>query len=102
MTTLFKSVGAARESLRYLRGVCQGLEHYDYDQKKVEESYHLILSTLPTKPLSEEEIKHLCFEEVLGRDYGAMNPVLAIELTIRALRDAGVLFVSEGDEGVGL
>ncbi len=53
------------------------------------------LAAAPAQAKSEDEILTLCFEKVLCGDYGAMNPITCIGLTVRALRDAGCLYVKE-------
>lgn len=89
--TLYRAIEAAREVLS-LPSVIDKICYCHITNLGEKCKYCDALSTLPAKPMSEERISQF-FGHLFPADYPTPNTTM--QQIIRALRDAGVLYVEE-------
>lgn len=103
--TLHKSIEAAREAMRqtaeYLHGLIRDNPQTMYARNFAIE-LEKALSTLPAKPMSEDEMLNLCLtawtKQGMNRPSVGSAPWATYKSAINILRDAGVLYVEDTHE----
>ncbi len=99
MTSLFKAVEGAREALEYYRrGATKRVHGYTEDDG---EDAAEALSLLPDGAKTEDQVARIILNAIKEHENilaGGQETVLMSLYITRALRDAGVLYVKEGDK----